>query len=66
MRKVTCHETDNTTITVLEDEMCPGEKPETTQSCEKVPCTGVDWIVTEWSGVSSNTDLLYLIDFDAY
>lgn len=34
------------------DSACAGDKPETEKPCHIRPCEGVDWVVTEWSGVS--------------
>jgi hypothetical protein len=41
-------------IEVLGDSACPGEKPEEEKLCELRPCEGVDWVVSDWSGVSKN------------
>lgn len=36
---------------VLEDSQCSEEKPESEKPCEQIPCGGVDWITSDWSGV---------------
>jgi hypothetical protein len=41
-------------IEVLGDSACPGEKPEEEKPCELRPCEGVDWVVSDWSGVSKD------------
>lgn len=51
-RKVTCFRKENGRITVLSDEECIVEKPDTKQSCMLRPCEGVDYITSSWSGVS--------------
>jgi len=37
---------------VLEDGACEAEMPEREKACELRPCAGVDWVISEWSGVS--------------
>lgn len=39
-------------IEVVDDSACTSEKPEAEKACMLRPCDGVDWITTEWSGVS--------------
>lgn len=40
-------------IQVLEDRACEVEMPKREKACELRPCAGLDWVTSEWSGVSS-------------
>lgn len=51
-RKITCYHKVDGKIEVLPDSACPVQKPEADKLCNIRPCDGVDWVVTEWSGVS--------------
>lgn len=51
-RKVTCYKKENGKIQVLEDGACEGEVPEREKPCELRPCAGLDWVTSDWSGVS--------------
>lgn len=51
-RVVTCYRKTDGKIQVLEDEACETEVPEREKDCELRPCAGLDWITSEWSGVS--------------
>jgi hypothetical protein len=51
-RQVRCFRRVEGKIEVLGDSACPGEKPEEDKPCELRPCEGVDWVVSDWSGVS--------------
>lgn len=52
-RKVTCYKkNDEGKIEVLDDSACEGEVPEREKPCELRPCAGLDWVISEWSGVS--------------
>lgn len=53
-RQVRCFRRVEGKIEVLGDSACPGEKPEEEKSCELRPCEGVDWVVSDWSGVSKD------------
>lgn len=52
-RKVTCFIEENGHKRKLPDEDCVEDKPEEERSCLLAPCEGVDWIVSQWSGVSN-------------
>lgn len=48
-----CYQKDeNNRKTILEDADCEEEKPESEQPCLLEPCEGVDWVVSDWEGVS--------------
>lgn len=52
-RQVICHRREeNGKITILDDVDCTDEKPAQEQECMVVPCEGVDYISSSWSGVS--------------
>lgn len=51
-RRVRCFRRVEGKIEVLGDSACREEKPEEEKPCELRPCEGVDWIVSDWSGVS--------------
>lgn len=51
-RDITCFRKVDGKIEKMADGDCPGDKPETEMSCKIRPCEGVDWVTTEWSGVS--------------
>lgn len=51
-RAVSCYSKMDGKIEVLTEEDCPDPKPEDTQKCTIRPCEGVDWITSQWSGVS--------------
>lgn len=42
---------------MLEDEACETEAPEREKDCELRPCAGLDWVTSDWSGVSFEQDL---------
>lgn len=52
-RKVTCFIEENGRKRVLPDEDCVEDKPEIERTCLLAPCEGVDWIVSQWGGVST-------------
>jgi hypothetical protein len=54
-RQVRCFRRVEGKIEVLGDSACPGEKPQEDKPCELRPCEGVDWVVSDWSGVSKVT-----------
>lgn len=61
-RKVTCFIEENGHKRKLADEDCVEDKPEEERSCLLAPCEGVDWIVSQWSGVSKILNLIvYLV-----
>lgn len=51
-RVVLCHQKNNGRVELYDDSVCAGEKPATEQTCLLHPCEGVDWVLTEWTGVS--------------
>lgn len=51
-RTVTCYRKVDGKIQVLEDEACETEAPEREKDCELRPCAGLDWVTSDWSGVS--------------
>lgn len=54
-RRVTCYRKNEETgkIEVLDDSACSEEPlPEREMPCETRPCAGLDWVVSDWSGVS--------------
>lgn len=51
-RDITCFRKVDGKIEKMADGDCPGDKPETEMPCKIRPCEGVDWVTTEWSGVS--------------
>lgn len=51
-RRVTCYTKVDGKIQVLEDEACEGDVPEREKPCELRPCAGLDWVTSDWSGVS--------------
>ncbi|XP_076032052.1 proteoglycan-like sulfated glycoprotein papilin isoform X2 [Oratosquilla oratoria] len=53
-RKVRCHKVTEGKIEILNDEQCPEEKPSTKKKCESIPCIGVDWVTSEWTGCNSS------------
>jgi hypothetical protein len=53
-RQVRCFRRVEGKIEVLGDSACHEEKPEEEKPCELRPCEGVDWVVSDWSGVSEN------------
>ena len=52
-RTVTCYKKVDGKIQVLENGACEAEMPENEKACELRPCAGLDWVTSEWSGVSS-------------
>lgn len=54
LRSVRCYRKVDGKIEVLPDNQCPEKKPDHEQTCMIHPCEGVDWILSEWSGVSEN------------
>lgn len=44
----------------MDDSACEGQVPEREKHCELRPCEGLDWVVSEWSGVTSIARLLDL------
>lgn len=58
-RKVTCFKKNEAgKIEVLENSVCEGDVPESEKPCELRPCAGLDWVVSEWSGVSNKALML--------
>lgn len=51
-RDIRCYRKIDGKIEVLEDSDCYEEKPADEKSCQLRPCDGVDWMLTDWSGVS--------------
>lgn len=52
-REVLCYRKENDKIEILDGEDCTSEpKPESEKSCNLRPCEGLDWVTSEWSGVS--------------
>lgn len=52
-RQVICYrKEDDGRITVLDGKDCPDEKPAEEKDCMIQPCEGVDYITSDWSGVS--------------
>lgn len=47
-----CYQLNNGKIEVLKDSDCSEPMPEASQKCILRPCEGVDWITSDWSGVS--------------
>lgn len=62
-RTVKCFNKNKGKIELLSDEDCPDEKPENIKKCILRPCEGVDWITSEWSGVSSNNIFIQSFSF---
>lgn len=60
MRKITCFRKVDDKIEVLDDSVCETleNKPESEKSCKLRPCEGVDWVTSEWSGVSNTYDFV--------
>lgn len=54
-RQVVCYQKKDGRIEVLDDKDCPDEKPVSEQPCYEQPCDGVDWVTSEWAGVSTLT-----------
>lgn len=48
---MTCYIEENGRKHVLPEEDCAEKKPPTEKECMLTPCEGVDWIISEWSGV---------------
>ena len=57
-RKVTCHRKTDGRVEKLEDSDCEDPLPARTESCFLRPCEGVDWIVSDWLGVSVKMEIL--------
>lgn len=55
-RQVTCYRKVDGQIEVLDSALCEAKekKPDTKKSCNLRPCEGVDWVASEWSGVSTS------------
>lgn len=53
-REVKCFRKVDGKIEVLDDAYCvpQQQKPEKERKCNLRPCEGVDWVTSEWSGVS--------------
>lgn len=53
-RKAICFRKVDGKIEIISDAYCESleKKPETEKSCKLRPCEGVDWVTSEWSGVS--------------
>lgn len=52
-RIIKCYQkNDKGKIEVLNASDCPEPKPEASQKCTLRPCEGVDWVTSQWSGVS--------------
>lgn len=52
-RNVTCHRKNKDgKIEVLDDSACSEATPEREKACELRPCEGVDWVTSDWTGVS--------------
>ncbi|XP_069951755.1 papilin isoform X1 [Cherax quadricarinatus] len=56
-RKVRCHVISAGEIKVLDDSACTEEKPETEKACEGIPCSGVDWVSSDWTGCGNSCGL---------
>ncbi|XP_064108154.1 papilin-like isoform X7 [Macrobrachium nipponense] len=56
-RKVQCHIKRDDKINELEDHHCQEEKPETERTCENIPCGGVDWVASDWTGCDNGCGL---------
>ncbi|XP_066977996.1 papilin isoform X17 [Macrobrachium rosenbergii] len=56
-RKVQCHIVRDDKINELEDHHCQEEKPETERTCENIPCGGVDWVASDWTGCDNGCGL---------
>lgn len=42
---------------IIHERQCESQtKPETTQSCDSGPCDGLQWITSQWSGVSKTAN----------
>lgn len=53
VRQVICYRKEKDgKITVLDEKECQDEKPEEEKTCMIQPCEGVDYITSDWSGVS--------------
>lgn len=59
---MTCYRKTDGKIEVLDDAQCEHQekKPESERKCNLRPCEGVDWVTTEWSGVSIFCDKILL------
>ncbi|XP_045125730.1 papilin-like isoform X4 [Portunus trituberculatus] len=55
-RKVRCHLMKDGEIELLDDSACTEEKPDNEKLCEKIPCSGVDWVTSDWSGCGITCD----------
>lgn len=64
-RKVTCYKVENGKRKALPNSECDDEVPESEQKCMLAPCEGVDWITSQWSGVSylDNSYKIFSITF---
>lgn len=60
-RQVVCYQKSEGRIQVLEDAQCEDKKPDAEQPCMLHPCDGVDWMVSEWSGVSATIRIKKLV-----
>ncbi|XP_068234682.1 papilin isoform X9 [Palaemon carinicauda] len=56
-RRVQCHVIRDGEVTELEDDQCQEEKPETERTCENIPCGGVDWVASDWTGCDNGCGL---------
>lgn len=65
-RGVKCYRKNNGKVEVLKDEDCEGPKPETSKPCVLRPCEGVDWITSQWSGVSINKTNEQIFDLNSF
>lgn len=46
------HHIANALSNILPPQRCDEVKPVSSQPCNEGPCQGVEWIVSDWSGVS--------------
>lgn len=51
-RDVKCYYKLNGKVSIANDSACLDPKPDAQKACFLRPCEGVDWIVSQWSGVS--------------
>lgn len=59
-RQVVCYQKKDGRIEVLDEKDCTEEKPEVEQPCFLQPCDEVDWVTSDWTGVSKRTKLNYV------
>lgn len=59
-----CFTKNGTRVEILNDSDCTEPKPEDKKPCNLRPCEGVDWIASDWSGVSFHFEFHFDNDQD--